>query len=94
MLTEALAIRELPQELFLAQRIQPKPINPVHHEQLSITVVFFPRLNTFFDAVELIVERSERLITKSKSLFIALALLEVLIIDLYVFTKFLLSHLQ
>ena len=52
----------------------------------------FPRINSFFDAAELCVERSDRLLSKSKPAVISLFLLLHLVIDLVAITIVLLRH--
>ena len=51
---------------------------------LPVGPTSFPRINTFFDAAELVVERSDRLLSKGKPAVINLFLFLHLIIDLII----------
>jgi len=60
------------------QRISRKP------SILPVGRTSFPRINTFFDAAELVVDRSNRLVSKSKPVVVDLFLFLHLIIDLII----------
>lgn len=51
----------------------------------------FPKINAFFDAADLVVERTERLLTKAKPLVYNLALFIFLILSLASYGLYLLS---
>jgi hypothetical protein len=62
----------------MSQRISSKP------SILPVGRTSFPRINSFFDAAELVVERSDRLLSKSKPVVVNLFLFLHLIIDLII----------